>query len=92
MLGSVLASVLLLSCSGGIFPSTDAVYAEAFARFDTDGDGVLTEPEYVKFDPIPGTFAEMDRSRNQKVDADEFKYFVLSHQPRALVSRKGGPR
>lgn len=80
--------LLLLGCTNR-FPSPEEVWAEAHARFDGDHDGVLTRAEYDRFDPLPDTFDKMDRSKDGNVDVEEFKYYVLSNQPRALVSRKG---
>ena len=49
----------------------------------------VSREEYAKFDPLPDTFDKMDSSKDGNVDVEEFKYYVLSNQPRALVSRKG---
>ncbi len=81
--------LLLLACGSQKFPAPDAVYAEALARFDGDGSGTLSREEYDRFDPLPDTFDKMDSGKDGAVNVEEFKYFVLANQPRALVARTG---
>lgn len=73
----------------GLFPSSAELYAEAHARFDPDGDGLITATEYQAFEPDPTAIGKLDGNKDGGVTAVEFAAFVHSRQPRALVSKRG---
>ena len=88
--GVALAAVPALlgsACGGGpAFPTAPELYAEALARFDGNGDGVVDAAEYARFDTTPGAFQDIDSGKDGRIDAAEFGKWLETTEPRAMTA------
>ena len=53
--------------------ATNMMIADAFAMYDVDGDGFVTEKEFVASGGTPENFRKVNRSRSGKVSLEEAK-------------------
>ncbi len=51
--------------------ATNMIIADAFAMYDADGDGFVTEKEFVASGGTPENFRKVNRSRSGKVSLEE---------------------
>ena len=79
----VVAAWSLVSLALAAFPDSDALAAEALARFDGDADGAVTVVELQARSAAPGIAAELDSSRDGTIDVEEFKAWIRYAVPRA---------
>ena len=61
---------------GNAFPTPNALWAEAHARFDGDGDGRISRTEYDWFASEPDEFDVVDKDKSGGVDAAELGAFL----------------
>ena len=83
----VVAAWSLVSLALAAFPDSDALAVEALARFDVDGNGVVTVSELQARTASVGTGEALDSSHDGTVDVEEFKAWVRYTVPR--VPREG---
>lgn len=69
------------------FAPPDVLWSEALARFDRDGDGMLSRADYGLYTAVPGAFEDIDTSGDGEVDVDELRTFTLTRPPRSAVPR-----
>ncbi|MES2644830.1 MAG: choice-of-anchor X domain-containing protein [Myxococcota bacterium] len=70
-------------------PTEAEVFAGVLARFDADGNGTISEPEYTRFDTA-ANFASIDQDASGGIDQDELTAWVKVTQPRPLRGEPDG--
>ena len=70
------------------FPSRDEIWRQTMARFDGDGDGQLSQEEFLRYQTPSLRFHDFDLSGDGYISVDELDAQIMRREPRPLMDLK----